>query len=472
MTVLTIEQAIFDSRDVTKVVRRLVVNGTSLFISKEIDIIPLLGDPAPGKAKRLCISYTFCGISMWREYSEKCGLLSENVTLGLPQIEMITNIVPNRTIFYRKILGDAWFDSISKTQKNGQQWVSNLVTRQKHLLINLDMHEDLPTIVESLKIAYVLLDIDIVGQRFIILCRERAPVKNRALVVCAYHQDPGRQFNLEFFQRHGMGYYTSSTISHTDSTPGGPDDSSADLAVASTMTVDYVLVINGPSCDAKLSPKWSKVIYRDNIGFDFAGWDEALSSCDLSQYDYFCCLNFSIRGPFTVNPSHDWLGEFTRLLNPTTKLVGLTVSTSECKVLLRQVYNPRERSVAAHVQSMFWVTDQDGYDIIRSTLALRPRGSMVAVICQQEVGISQDVLNCDYNIECILPRLHADHRLPCDQCPDSKKTKHCLWGVGYYYGGDLNPRDTIFFKSNRFPADYRPLKELTEASDARRAAAI
>ena len=45
-----------------------------------------------------------------------------------------------------------------------------------------------------------------------------------------------------------------------------------------------------------------KVLFRDNIGYDFGGWSDALLLNDLyKNYDYFLFVNSSVIGPFIDN---------------------------------------------------------------------------------------------------------------------------------------------------------------------------
>ena len=59
--------------------------------------------------------------------------------------------------------------------------------------------------------------------------------------------------------------------------------------------VDYIIVINGDLCRVELPQLANlRVIYRDNIGFDFAGHKAAIDSLNGKKYDYYFFLNSSI----------------------------------------------------------------------------------------------------------------------------------------------------------------------------------
>jgi hypothetical protein len=61
--------------------------------------------------------------------------------------------------------------------------------------------------------------------------------------------------------------------------------------------IDFVVVSNGVK-NVKI-PDYATFFYRENIGFDFGGWSDALLTNDLyKKYDYFLFVNSSVMGPF------------------------------------------------------------------------------------------------------------------------------------------------------------------------------
>lgn len=418
---LHIVSAHFGHVDVTLRLRGLVRNGT-LYIPKGANIINLLGDPVPNHRKRLYIDYTLNNISLWHEGRERDGLLCHTILLGQPAIAMLGAGRPNREQLYIALLGKEW-NTYYHTNSSIYQ------------LYAIDHVEDMSEMIELVRKTSTILDVAVVRNKTIILSRRlpQPSIKKRVLILCAYHQTPERQLNLEFFQRHGM------------------------RDVNDDFIVDYLLIINGRDCAVQLLDKWHSVIRRSNSGYDFAGWDTGIQIAIGEKYDYVAGLNFSIRGPFASN----WIARYVELLTDSIKLAGITVSTNNETYLITHDVNLYRRPCLAHVQSMLWFTDSIGLDIIKSVLAQR-HVYFGNVIINQEVGMSQAILNAGYNITSILPRLQGEFRrdIMIHEQP------FCLdpWGEGHYFGGTIDPREAIFFKTNRF-VNYLPIEQATREQD-------
>jgi hypothetical protein len=95
-------------------------------------------------------------------------------------------------------------------------------------------------------------------------------------------------------------------------------------------------------------------MYRDNIGFDFGGWSEALLTNNLyEKYDKFIFVNSSVIGPFLPSYYKDkWTDVYINGLQDDIKLFGSTINT--CK-------NPLH---ASHVQSYIFSMDKNTLDYL------------------------------------------------------------------------------------------------------------
>ena len=111
--------------------------------------------------------------------------------------------------------------------------------------------------------------------------------------------------------------------------------------------VDFVLISNDKTNVFDV-PKYVKCIFRDNIGFDFGGWSDALLTDNLyEKYDKFIFVNSSVLGPFI--PSHyaqKWTDIYINGLTDTIKLFGSTINT------INDVVNK------SHVQSYIFSMDK------------------------------------------------------------------------------------------------------------------
>jgi hypothetical protein len=91
-----------------------------------------------------------------------------------------------------------------------------------------------------------------------------------------------------------------------------------------------------------------KILYRNNVGYDFGGWSDALLKDNLYEnYDYFIFANSSIIGPF-FKPSFKgkWTDIYVNGLQNNVKLFGSTINT---------MGDPLK---SAHVQSYIFSIDK------------------------------------------------------------------------------------------------------------------
>ena len=128
-----------------------------------------------------------------------------------------------------------------------------------------------------------------------------------------------------------------------------------------------------------------------------------------------------------------WSQLFTRFIDHTTKLVGLTIN----------------HQGNTHVQSMMWCTDLIGVNQLVSNRILRPRNdnSFEDTITLLEIGMSQVLIKHGYKIMSfgmldLIDKQHGDYH----------------WN-GLYLGETLHPFETVFFKNNRLSSKHIEILE-------------
>lgn len=116
-------------------------------------------------------------------------------------------------------------------------------------------------------------------------------------------------------------------------------------AVFKDQHVDFIFISNDLNIQIKL-PKHVRLIKRQNIGYDFGGWSDALEQEKnrLEKYKYIIFANSSIIGPYIKNKKQ-WPNVLTEGLKDDIKLFGVTINT---------IGNPNSFS---HVQSYLFVLD-------------------------------------------------------------------------------------------------------------------
>lgn len=111
---------------------------------------------------------------------------------------------------------------------------------------------------------------------------------------------------------------------------------------------DFIIISNG--CQEKIDyPNYVKFILRENKGFDFGGWSDALLTNNLYRgYENFIFVNSSVVGPF-LPPYYKgkWTDIYLNGLKDNIKLFGSTINT---------IYNP---VTSSHVQSYIFSINKE-----------------------------------------------------------------------------------------------------------------
>jgi hypothetical protein len=93
--------------------------------------------------------------------------------------------------------------------------------------------------------------------------------------------------------------------------------------------IDFIVVINDIKLELQTNTFLPNVTFfnRDNIGFDFGGWSDALLTNNLyKNYKYFIFANSSIIGPFN-NSNNNWTDIYINGLEKNNiKLFGSTIN--------------------------------------------------------------------------------------------------------------------------------------------------
>ena len=112
---------------------------------------------------------------------------------------------------------------------------------------------------------------------------------------------------------------------------------------------DYYF-INSGELTKQVLPAFFTVIQRQNLGYDFGAWSDAILNIDISKYDYFIFLNNSSIGPCMPRYLQNifWPELFYKHINSNVKLVGCTTN-----------YDMME-----HIQSYVFVVDKIKLNIL------------------------------------------------------------------------------------------------------------
>jgi hypothetical protein len=209
-------------------------------------------------------------------------------------------------------------------------------------------------------------------------------------------------------------------------------------AVFKDPRVDFIFISNDPDTQIRL-PKYVRLIRRENIGYDFGGWSDALAQEKkrLDRYKYVIFANSSIVGPY-ISEKKRWPYVLTDGLKDDVKLFGVTINTMD---------NPDHFS---HVQSYLFVLDVETVKMLINEHILctcHYAETFQGAISEKEIGMSRKILEHDGNISSLLKYYHGiDFRKP---YPSTDKEP--LWDVMFKgYENTLWTRDELLFiKGNR-----------------------
>jgi hypothetical protein len=167
-----------------------------------------------------------------------------------------------------------------------------------------------------------------------------------------------------------------------------------DNCIFNDNNVDFIIISNDKNNVLKL-PSHVKTMYRDNIGFDFGGWSEALLTNNLYEtYDKFIFVNSSVIGPFLPSYYKDkWTDVYINGLQDDIKLFGSTINT--CK-------NPLHTS---HVQSYIFSMDKNTLEyLIKCEIfsVTNYAKTFDDAIMNKEILMSKKIIENNWNIGSLL----------------------------------------------------------------------
>lgn len=213
--------------------------------------------------------------------------------------------------------------------------------------------------------------------------------------------------------------------------------------------VDYIFVLNG-DCTVDIPEAANiKIIKRENKGYDFGAWANALSTIKL-DYEHYVFINTSVVGPY----GEDWLRSFMDLFDdsPDVKLVGTSINIYTNKA---KWYKGRESPPYPHVQSMFFVLKRDALkylldntDVFNET-KLNSFSNIADVVHTCEIGMSLALLSNNWNINCILPKYRGLNYRTIKHDINPTSWDGDPYYPGAYFGSTIQKEDVVFYKSYR-----------------------
>lgn len=157
--------------------------------------------------------------------------------------------------------------------------------------------------------------------------------------------------------------------------------------------VDFIIISNDKNNTFEIPDKYNnvKTLFRDNIGYDFGGWSDALLINDLyKSYDKFIFVNSSALGPFLpVNFKGKWTDYYINGLTGNVKLFGSIINTLKDPIKL------------AHVQTFIFSMDKDTLEYLIECEIFSMNNYATTfhdAIWQKEVLMSRKIIENGWNI--------------------------------------------------------------------------
>lgn len=205
--------------------------------------------------------------------------------------------------------------------------------------------------------------------------------------------------------------------------------------------VDFILISNNKTFRFNVQP-YVKIMHRDNIGYDFGGWSEALLTNNLyMNYDNYIFVNSSVIGPFIpVYCKEKWTTIYINGLKDNVKLFGSTINA---------MCDPNK----CHVQSYIFAMDKVTLEYLIKCEIFSVTNfakTFDEAIWNKEVQMSRKIIENGWNIGSLMKQYDGVDFTFKEKRPQDYKI--IFFGNVMYeeYRNKLwNEYDLIFIKGNR-----------------------
>jgi len=158
--------------------------------------------------------------------------------------------------------------------------------------------------------------------------------------------------------------------------------------------IDFIVIANNKNIVLDV-PGYARTLHRDNIGYDFGAWSDALLTDHLyEKYHHFIFVNSSVIGPF-VPPYFEgrWTDIYLNGLRNNVKLFGSTINTCGKPLTL------------THVQSYIFTMDKTTLEFLidSNIFSTKYVTNFQDCIFQKEVLMSRKVIENNWNIGSLQP---------------------------------------------------------------------
>lgn len=220
--------------------------------------------------------------------------------------------------------------------------------------------------------------------------------------------------------------------------------------------IDFLIICNDKTLQFEENlPNFNNILIfkRDNLGYDFGGWSDALLTNNLyKNYTHFIFCNSSIIGPFL---KQDFNGKWTDifingLYKNNCKLFGSTINTINCPELF------------SHVQTYIFSLDLEALEyLIEEQIFIigKYTKTLSDTIISKEILMSRKILDNDWNIGCLLPIYeNVDFTMKTRNSNSQNMYLYNDLMYPYYNEKMWTAEQLVFIKGNRIPTNIEQLE--------------
>jgi len=206
--------------------------------------------------------------------------------------------------------------------------------------------------------------------------------------------------------------------------------------------IDFIIISNDKNNSFE-TPDYVKKLFRENIGYDFGGWSDALLTNNLyKDYKNFIFVNSSVIGPF-IAPDYKgkWTDIYINGLQNNVKLFGSTINTC---------MDPLNRS---HLQSYIFSMNKTTLEYLINCEIFSITNYAYTfwdAIYNKEVLMSRKIIENNWNIGSLLSYYNgvdftfknkkpSEYSMPFLDCVMNNRYKNRLW----------DEDGLVFIKGNR-----------------------
>jgi len=223
--------------------------------------------------------------------------------------------------------------------------------------------------------------------------------------------------------------------------------------------IDFIIICNNKKINFT-SPDYVKVIKRDNIGYDFGGWSDALLKDNLyKKYNKFIFANSSIVGPYLRKDfPGKWTDVYLNGLN-NCELFGSTINICNNKFTKNAILNYMCRKEGCmkfsindlpHVQSFIFSVNKKTLQLLIDNGVFsitKYVNTFMQAIINKEIYMSRVIINNNYRIGSLL-NIYKDIDFRKQDCLNSLPEVGDLM-YNQYENKLWKKEELVFIKGNR-----------------------